>query len=39
MIKIRTFLEQVGLQILSLESVDYFGTSEYLSGQEKEELC
>ena len=25
------FLEQVGLRILSLESVHYFGTSEYLS--------
>ena len=26
------FQEGVGLRILSLESVDYFGTSEYFSG-------
>ena len=28
--------ERVGLRILSLESIDYFGTSEYFSGQKKE---
>ena len=31
------FPERVGPRILSLESVDYFGTSEYFSGREKEE--
>ena len=34
---LRAFQEQVDPQVLSLESVDYFGTSEYLSVQEKEE--
>ena len=29
------FLEWVGPRILSLESVDYFRTSEYFSGQKK----
>ena len=31
----RAFLEQVGPRILSLESFDYFETSEYFSGQRK----
>ena len=30
------FPERVGLRILSLESIDYFGTSEYFSGRKKE---
>ena len=32
----RAFLERVGPRILSLESTDYFGTSEYFSGRKKE---
>ena len=32
-----SFPERVGPRILSLESVDYFGTSEYFSCREKEE--
>ena len=32
----RTFPERVGPRILSLESVDYFGTSDYFSGRKKE---
>ena len=32
-IKFRAFPEQVGERILSLESVDYFGTSEHYSGR------
>ena len=32
-----SFPERVGPRILSLESVDYLGTSEYFSGREKEE--
>ena len=32
----RAFPEQVGSQFLWLESVDYFGTSEYFSGRKKE---
>ena len=31
----RAFPERVGPRILSLESVHYFGTSDYLSGREK----
>ena len=30
------FPERVGPRILSLESIDYFGTSEYVSGRKKE---
>ena len=39
MLKMSSFTEQVGLQILLLESFknDYFGTSEYFSGKKKEE--
>ena len=33
----RAFPEQVGPQILSLERVDKFGTSEHFNGQKKEE--
>jgi len=38
--KFRTFPGQVGPQILSLESFDYFGPSEHFSSQKekKEEL-
>ena len=32
----RAFPEPVGPRILSLESVNYFGTSDYSSGREKE---
>ena len=32
-----SFPERVGPRNLSLESVDYLGTSEYFSGREKEE--
>ena len=35
MLRCIAFLEWVGLQILSRESVDYFGTSEYTSMVEK----
>ena len=31
----RAFPERVGPRILSLESVDYFGTSEHFSGRKK----
>ena len=31
----RAFPEQVGPRILSLETFDYFETSEYFSGQRK----
>ena len=34
-IKFRAFPEQVGPRILSLESVDYFRTSEHYSGPKK----
>ena len=33
----RSNVERVGPRILSLESVDYLGTSEHLSGREKKE--
>ena len=33
----RAFPERVGPRILSLESVDYFRTSDYFSGQNKEQ--
>ena len=36
-IKFRAFPEQVGPRILSLECVDYFGTSEHNSGRKKRE--
>ena len=32
----RAFPKRVGPQILSLESIDYFGTSDYFSGRKKE---
>ena len=32
----RAFPERVGPQTLSLESIDYFGISDYLSGRKKE---
>ena len=35
MLKMSSFSEQVGLQILLLESFDYFGTSEYFSGKKR----
>jgi len=38
MLKMSSFSEQVGLQILLLESFDYFGTSEYFSGKKKKNL-
>ena len=31
--RFRAFTERVGLRILSLERVDYFGPSEYFSGR------
>ena len=34
-ISYRTFPERVGPRILSLESVDYFGTIDYFSGRKK----
>ena len=34
----RAFLEQVGPRILLLESVDYFGASDYFSDRKKEQL-
>ena len=34
----RAFPEQVGLQILLLESAVYFGTSEYFSGQKQRRI-
>ena len=34
----RASLEQIGPQTRSLESVDYFGTSEYFSGEKKKNL-
>ena len=34
-IKFRAFLEQVSPWILSLERVDYFGTSKHFSGRKK----
>ena len=37
-IKFRAFPEQVGPTILSLESVDYSGTSEHYSGRKKKIL-
>ena len=37
-IKFRAFPERVGPRILSLESVDYFGTYEHFSGR-KQNLC
>ena len=33
--RFRAFGERVGPRILSLESVDYFGTSEHFSGRKK----
>ena len=33
----RAFPERVGPRILLLESVNYFGASEYLSGRKKDE--
>ena len=36
-IKFRAFPQQVGPQILSHKSIDYFGTSEHYSGKKKEE--
>ena len=38
MLKMSSFSEQVGLQILLLESFDYFGTREYFSGKKKKNL-
>ena len=38
MLKMTSFSEQVGLEILLLESFDYFGTSEYFSGKKKNNL-
>ena len=35
MLKMTSFSEQVGLEILLLESFDYFGTSEYFSGKKR----
>ena len=35
MLKMSSFSEQVGLQILLLESFDYFGTREYFSGKKR----
>ena len=32
----QAFPERVGPRILSLESVDYFGTTDHFSGQKKE---
>ena len=37
-IKFRVFPERVGPRILSLESVDYFGTNEHSSVRKKENL-
>ena len=34
--RFRAFPERVGPRILSLESVDYFGTSEHFSGRKKQ---
>ena len=34
-IKFRAFPEQVSPRIVSLESIDYFGTSEHFSGRKK----
>ena len=34
----RVFRERVGPQILSLENIDYFGTSEYFSGPKKRRI-
>ena len=34
-IKFRVFPEQVGPRVLSLESVDYFGTNEHYSVRKK----
>ena len=38
-IKFRAFPKQVGPRILSLESVDYFGTSEHYSGKKKKKMA
>ena len=35
--RFRVFPEGVGPRILSLESVDYFGTTEHFSGREKKQ--
>ena len=35
--RLRAFPERVGPRILSLESVDYFGTSEHFSGRKKQQ--
>ena len=37
-IKFRVFPERIGPRILSLESVDYFGTNEHYSVRKKENL-
>ena len=34
----RAFLERFGPRILSLESVDYFGTTDHFSGQKKRRI-
>ena len=34
-LRLRAFSERICLGILSLESVDYFGTSEHLGGRKK----
>ena len=34
----RAFPERVGPRILSLESVDYFGTTDHFSGQKKKRI-
>ena len=37
-LRFRDFPERVGPRILSLESVDFFGTSEYFGGRKKSNL-
>ena len=36
--RFRAFPERIGPLILSLESVDYFGTSDHFNGQKKKNL-
>ena len=36
--RFRAFLERIGPLILSLESVDYFGTSDHFNGQKKKNV-
>ena len=36
--KMQSFSGKGGPQIVSLESVDYFGTSEYFSGRKKRRI-